>query len=173
MKDIKAHFYKNLYVADSQISGQGLFVDEDIMAGDAILSFGGTFALVYDRSSGKYIESTFTGVTDTIMICEEADSEKDLSDYINHSCNPNVGMYDCLTLIAIRNIKKGEELLCDYSFWEADENWILECECNCRSELCRKRITGRDWRKIHSTDKSFLYFAPFIQRRILKREGKT
>lgn len=139
MRDIKTHFYKKLYIAESQIGGRGLFADEDIMANDTILSFGGTFALVSERLSGKYLESTFTGVTDTIMICEEVNSDRDLSDYINHSCNPNIGMYDCLTLIAIHNIKKGEELLCDYSFWEADENWFLECECNCGSEICRKK----------------------------------
>lgn len=173
MKDINARFYKKLYIGCSNISGNGLFAGEDIKAGDTILSFGGTLALVSERDSGKYLESTFAGIADGIMICEDVDSEKDCSDYINHSCEPNIGMDDCLTIVAICDILKDEELVCDYSFWEADENWKMNEICNCGSQRCRKIISGSDWKKIQSGDSSFKYYAPFLQRRILDHENKS
>ena len=173
MRDIKAHFYKKLYVSSSGISGEGLFAGEFIKANEIILSFGGILASVKDRSSGKYLESSFSGIAEGIMICEECDGQKDYSDYINHSCTPNIGMDDCLTIIAIRDIEKGEELVCDYAFWEADENWKLKCDCNCGSEKCRKIITGRDWRKVKQSDPYFPFFSPFLQRRIIEYEKES
>ncbi|MBI2730282.1 MAG: SET domain-containing protein-lysine N-methyltransferase [Sphingobacteriales bacterium] len=56
--------------------------------------------------------------------------------YINHSCNPNVYMrraYRKVEYYALRNIKKGEELTCDYG--ETHHEGTLPCKCgakNCR-----------------------------------------
>lgn len=167
MNDIKAKFYKALTIDKSNIGGYGLFAGEKIVKGEYVLSFGGVLAPISERQSDKYIPSTFAGITDLIMICEGNDSEKDYSDYINHSCSPNIGMDDCLTMVAIRDIEAGEELTCDYAFWEADENWVLRCDCNCGSPECRMHITGRDWRLFTVNSPSFMYFSPFIRRRIL------
>jgi hypothetical protein len=56
---------------------------------------------------------------------------------INHSCEPNCGMKGLFTLVAMRDIKKGEELLWDYDMSE-DSDWRMECECGTPS--CRKVI---------------------------------
>lgn len=173
MKDIDARYFKKLYVNTSNISGQGLFAGEKISKGDCILSFGGTLALQADRYSGKYMSSTFVGISETVMLCEMSDAEKDFSDYINHSCNPNVGMLDCLTIMAIKDINENEEIVCDYAFWEADEKWLLKRSCNCGSINCRKSISGKDWEKIKPEDDSFDFFSPFIKRRIIKNAEKS
>ena len=136
------------------------------------MTFGGMLARVEDRFSGKYLSSTFSGVSEGIMICEDKSSKKDYSDYLNHSCDPNVGMDDCLTVVATRDIQPGEELTIDYAFFEADETWRLKTDCNCGATNCRKTITGADWRKASSKDRLFSYYAPFIKRRILKQEQK-
>lgn len=170
--DIKFRYYKQLYVADSKISGKGLFTYELIRAGETVLSFGGILANNSDRYSGAYLQSTFSGITDRIMICENAYSEKDFSDYLNHSCNPNLGMDDCITMIAIRDILPNEELTYDYSFCEADENWKLKTVCNCGNGNCRGTITGRDWRMVRSSDRLFAFYSPFIKRRILEHEER-
>ncbi len=170
MNDIKVRNYKDLYISSSNIQGKGLFTNETIKSGEVILSFGGVLALLSERYSGKYMNSSFAGLTDEIIICELKESHLDLSDYINHSCSPNIGMDDCLTIVAIKDIKKGSELLCDYSFWEADSEWSLNCECNCGSPNCRKKITGEDWKNIKSSSRNFKFCSPFIQRRILYYE---
>lgn len=167
INDITAHFYKKLYIDNSVISGKGLFTSERIQKGERILSFGGILALQSDRGNPHFIPSTYAGLTENIIICESTESEKDYSDYINHSCEPNIGMEDCLTIIAINDIAIGEELLCDYSFWEADEKWVLKQPCNCGKNKCRKRITGMDWKRIPPNDPSFNYYSPFLQRKIV------
>lgn len=57
----------------------------------------------------------------------------------NHSCNPNT-VCDGLNVIALRNIKKGEELTLDYAVFldEHMESFV----CRCGTENCRGLITG-------------------------------
>jgi hypothetical protein len=58
----------------------------------------------------------------------------------NHSCQPNTA-YDGLNVIALRNIKKGEELTLDYASMLDDEN-MEPFECRCGSRKCRGLVTG-------------------------------
>ena len=55
-------------------------------------------------------------------------------------------MGDAVTLVARRGIAPGEELTLDYALFEEDEDFTMPWECICGSPICRKRITGRDWR---------------------------
>jgi SET domain-containing protein len=57
--------------------------------------------------------------------------------YINHSCEPNCGISGLFTLVAMRDIQAGEELLWDYDMTE-DSDWRMECKCGIPS--CRKII---------------------------------
>lgn len=172
IQDLKFRCFKRLYIGKSNIDGKGLFAGELIKSGEIILSFGGILAENSERYSGRFLESTFSGISERIMICESADSNKDYSDFLNHSCDPNVGMDDCITMIAIRDVLQDEELTFDYSFCEADENWSMRTICNCEKPCCRQIITGSDWKKVSSLDRNFQYYSPFIKRRILRYEGK-
>ena len=141
-----------------------------IKKGEIVLIFGGNLLLTSERYSGDYLRSTCIGVSENISLGELQQSKKELSDYINHSCNPNVGLEDAITLIAIRDISAGEEILCDYAFWESNNDWKMKHECICGNPNCRKLITGKDWMMVKSTDEYYKYYAPFIKRRILKNE---
>ena len=57
---------------------------------------------------------------------------------VNHSCNPNAGIIGSETLIAIRNIKKGEEITFDYSTTMYNDPATLRCSCGSRQ--CRDII---------------------------------
>lgn len=65
-----------------------------------------------------------------------------IGDFQNHSCEPNakvVKREQRLFVVAIEPIKKGEEVLIDYStIIGADDVW--EMTCNCGSPLCRHLI---------------------------------
>lgn len=172
MNDINTRLYSKVSVKESNISGEGLFADEDIKQGQIILSFGGILCLQEDRYSDKVLRSTCVGVTENINLCELASNNKDISDYINHSCSPNAGMLDSITIVAIKPIKKEEEILCDYAFWEGNIEWVMKHNCNCKSSNCRTVIDGKYWQQIKSTDEMFKYFSPFIKRRILNH-GKN
>lgn len=64
-----------------------------------------------------------------------------LDDLVNHSCNPNTGLWQIegtTYLIAIRPIAETEELSFDYSTSMVDEPWGMECCCG--DSICRKGI---------------------------------
>lgn len=66
-----------------------------------------------------------------------------VDDYINHSCSPNSGLKfanNSIVLIAIRDIKIGEEISWDYSTTMIGLEWSMHCEC--KSSNCRKKIAG-------------------------------
>lgn len=58
----------------------------------------------------------------------------------NHSCEPNTG-YDGLNVIALRQIRPGEELTLDYASF-LDEH-MEPFQCNCGLAGCRGLITGK------------------------------
>ena len=55
--------------------------------------------------------------------------------FLNHSCDPNVGVKGVSTLFAIKNIHKGDEITFDYST-TIDESFL----CKCGSQNCRRVI---------------------------------
>lgn len=172
IKDIKDKYFKKVCLKQSAISGIGLFANENIERGQIILIFGGSLSRKQDRYTGKFLRSTCIGITEEFILGESDQSRKELSDYINHSCNPNAGLEDAITLVAIRDIKEGDEILCDYVMWEDNEEWLMKNYCQCGSKNCRHTISGNDWKKIKSTDKIFNFCSPFIRRRVLTNEEK-
>lgn len=68
--------------------------------------------------------------------------EGGISDYANHSCDPNSGIVKDargLKLVAIRPIAAGEEITHDYStLLGADDVWTMRC--NCGAAGCRRVV---------------------------------
>lgn len=85
---------------------------------------------------------------------------------VNHSCDPNMWMYDACTLVAKRDIKQNEELTADYALWETNENSISKWDCRCGSPLCRGRVTGKDWRDSRLQERYRGHFSPLLNKRI-------
>ncbi len=71
----------------------------------------------------------------------------------NHSCNPNT-KYNGLNVIALRDIKKGEELTLDYTTFLNNE--MESFLCNCGAENCRKIIQGSQQTSINHYKKNQL-----------------
>ena len=85
-------------------------------------------------------------------------------DYVNHSCEPNSGLSGQITLVAMRDIKPGEEISYDYA--TSDGSSYDEFQCGCGSDRCRGRISGNDWRRPELWERYTGYFSPYLQRRI-------
>ncbi len=165
-RDLAPWFAEGLTVLDSPIHGRGLFVTREIAAGELILRLGGNLLHLAGRRAPGVIPSTAVPLSEEIILAEPADGEKDFSDYLNHSCDPNIGFLDAISLVAIRNISAGEEIVIDYAFWEADGEWRLKQICNCGSSRCRKRVDGLDWKSVRPDEAKFRFFSPFLRRRI-------
>ncbi|RYF51006.1 MAG: SET domain-containing protein-lysine N-methyltransferase [Cytophagaceae bacterium] len=64
--------------------------------------------------------------------------------YGNHSCDPNLWHEDATTIVARRPISAGEELTLDYATHTISPKWSMPCHCG--SPLCRKLVSGNDWK---------------------------
>lgn len=60
----------------------------------------------------------------------------------NHSCTPNSVIFK-RKMIALRDIRAGEEVTYDYGLTEVDHSFQIWCQCN--SETCRKLVTNKDF----------------------------
>jgi hypothetical protein len=66
------------------------------------------------------------------------------SNFIDHSCDPNVGLDVEDNWIALRNIDKDEVLNIDYGTLLFNPEHRFDCLC--RSTKCRGRISPNDWK---------------------------
>lgn len=172
IRDIEPWFAAGLLVRPSPIHGSGLYTTRRFSSGRTILRLGGCLFPLRDRCSSFVMPSTTTPLSDQIILAEPAGGERDLSDYLNHSCDPNLAFRDAISIIAMRDIDPDEELLIDYAFWECDPAWQLRGPCNCSSRPCRKKVTGKDWEAVDLAHARLVYFSPFLRRRILRRANQ-
>ena len=81
--------------------------------------------------------------------------------YINHSCEPNAYFKHINSfrenVVAIRPIKKEEEIVCDYTIDSADD-WRMKCQCG--SKECRKVVSGLFSKLPKNMQKKYLPYAP-------------
>lgn len=136
-----------IFVEHSDISGQGIFSDKPLKKGEIIGTVIGPVVPDNKESYKKYGDYLHP------INYDEAIVNINFTRFTNHSCNPNCGLKDAVTLVAIRDIETGEELTIDYDTLEYD--W--EMECNCGSENCRGKIRGYK----HLKEKK-PYVAPYL-----------
>ncbi|NNN20116.1 MAG: SET domain-containing protein-lysine N-methyltransferase [Acidimicrobiaceae bacterium] len=170
--DIEAWFSEGLEVRQSPIHGYGLYATIPFRAGHRILRLGGYLFHISERRANGVMPSTTTPLSEEVILAELATGCKDYSDHINHSCDPNIGFTDAISIVTIRDVGAGEELVTDYAFWECDAAWRLRIPCNCNTPVCRRNITGEDWKAFRAADPLYRYFSPFLRRRILTAKGK-
>lgn len=162
---LKTYISSKTVVKQSAKGGKGFFAQEDILKGEILAIKNGHIvksdeALKLDKEIGDFSLQ----ISDEFYICPRTKEEiEDIVIFINHSCNPNVGMDGQISYIAMRNIEAGEELCLDYAMAITSD---YELNCNCGSVNCRKRITGDDWKKEEIQKRYDKYFAWFIYKKI-------
>ncbi len=92
-----------------------------------------------------------------------ANEVDDMTVFINHSCDPNVGFRGQVVYVAMRDIRSGEELCHDYSMERSDD---YQLDCHCGSALCRGRISGDDWKLAELQARYGDYFSVYLANRI-------
>ena len=127
-----------LIVNQSKIGGKGSFAPNNIKAGSKILTFRGE--VVTQEEINRRIDRGEERVDNPLQIDDRLFLDlNDNSLYINHSCDPNCSVSGQADLVAIRNIKKGEELTFDYSATVGKNiDWLMDCHCG--AENCRRKI---------------------------------
>lgn len=155
-------------VRESEIAGKGLFAIEDIKKDELIsIKTGNIVTLEKLKTLDPICLDYFFQIRDGLFISPLTKEEAlAFALHINHSCDPNVGSDGDIALIAMKDIKSGEELTYDYAM---DTVWPdFKMECSCGSPHCRKLITGNDWKLPALQERYGNYFSYYI----LKKLGK-
>ncbi|MDQ8201616.1 SET domain-containing protein-lysine N-methyltransferase [Pelagicoccus sp. SDUM812003] len=154
--------------ASSSIHNQGLFAAKRIPKDEYIIQYLGERITKKEsnrRGVDQHDKSQAEGVGSVYIF--EIDDKHDIDGNFdwniarlaNHSCDPNCEAQDVegeIWLVALRTIKKGEELTFDYGY--ALEHW-RDHPCRCGSKNCVGYIVRRDdWGKL---------------KKVLKKEKKT
>jgi uncharacterized protein len=124
------------YIADSRL-GFGVFALRPIKAGETVMTLTGT-PITYEQSVAMGKEESFslqTGKKEYIHLDVPGR-------FINHSCEPNCGLRPNLELIALKDIKKDEQIFYDYSTTMLERHWVMRCDC--RSSKCRYVVQDFD-----------------------------
>ncbi len=122
----------SVVIRESKIQGKGVFANINFKKVDVVMKWDASMILTLKEArripkryrkylvfyKGKFIVS--------------APPEK----YLNHSCSPNTKEGN-LCDIAIRNIRKGEEITTDYSI-NSEHHYKMKCAC--KSRMCRKIV---------------------------------
>jgi SET domain-containing protein len=80
--------------------------------------------------------------------------------FLNHSCEPNVGIRGQILFVAMRAIRRGEELTIDYAMFGGDPKPM---RCACGAAACRGVITPADWRRKDLQRKYRGYFSAYLR----------
>lgn len=88
----------------------------------------------------------------------------DPADFFNHSCNPNAGLRGQIVLVAMREIKQGEQICFDYAMTDGTD--YDEFVCQCGASNCRHHVRGSDWENPKLWERYAGYFSTYLQKRI-------
>jgi uncharacterized protein len=148
-------------VKKSPIHGLGLFATKPIKKDEIVMILGGkilTDLEVEDKvNKGERYDGIALGTNLNLSI-EPRDWP---GIHGNHSCNPNLWMKEAVTITARHDIGLDEELTTDYAVYTIHPKWSMKC--NCGSNLCRKLITGHDWRLPELQERYRGHLSPIVE----------
>jgi SET domain-containing protein len=156
---IKSYISPKIVIYKSEIHGSGMFAKNNIRKGEIVFIKGGYILTKEELFSTEKIGSYLPIDDDYFIGSRNKDEEDGIKLFVNHSCKPNCGLRGEITFVAMRDVRKGEELTCDYAMIDDDD---YEFACHCGSEHCRKKITGFDWKIKYLQRKYSGYFARYL-----------
>jgi SET domain-containing protein len=162
---MKTYRSAKIEIRDDTLAGQGVVAIADIAKDEVVAIKAGNIITRDELASATATAGDMAlQIEDDFYIAPRTTDEiYDMSVYINHSCNPNVGFRGQVVYVAMRDIKVGEELCHDYSM-ERSDGYSLDCHCG--SPLCRGKVTGQDWRLPELQKRYENYFSIYLQRKI-------
>lgn len=149
---------KHIYHSKSGVHGTGVMAGEDIKRGDIIQQIKGEAKFFVPKNKTDSLSyPNWVGIGKNQWIDPSYPNQ-----YLNHSCNPNTGIKGKVTMVALKDIKEGEEITIDYSIIEGDDMW--EMECNCGEKNCRKIIRSVQFLPEEQYKKYLPFIPPYFQR---------
>jgi len=146
--------------------GWGLFAKEEIKK-DEIVGIKAGHILKKEEFDARGGFDSKTGqatmqIADNFFLGPKKEEEiKDIMMWVNHSCNPNLGFLGNVIVVAVRDIKKDEELASDYAMNINYPEFKMACSCGARE--CRKMISSTDWQNGELQKKYGKYFSSYLK----------
>lgn len=145
------------------VDGCGVFAREQMQKGELICFWGGRVVAADELDPAiSHFNQRVLQIDEGLYL--ETPEPLEPADCFNHSCEPNLGFTGQIGLIAMREIKAGEELCFDYAM--CDGSPYDEFDCTCGTKNCRRRVSGNDWKNPALWEKYNGYFSPYLARRI-------
>ena len=123
---------KKYRIEKSKTHGKGIFLERAIKKDEVIFRFTGTSI---KNKLDWYHGSNWLQVGYLEWIIPSPGS---VGNYLNHSCDPTAGIKGRNTIVAMRPLKKDEEVTIDYALSEMYPLWHMRCTC--KSKNCRKVV---------------------------------
>ncbi|MFA6586285.1 MAG: SET domain-containing protein [Candidatus Paceibacterota bacterium] len=153
--------------------GFGIFATKNIKKGERVIVFGGyVMNNKQFNSLNEKLKSYPFQIDDDLYFGLSNISEVEEADYLNHSCDANCGFNGEITIVAMRDIKKGEEITIDYAMCISSKDVIPLVgdtdivKCTCGSKFCRKLITPNDWKRKDLQKRYKGFFEPFLEKKL-------
>ena len=127
-----AEIMADVIVQKSKLHGKGVFADRNFRKGSTIIRWDTSIALMDCDARKIPLKNRKYLVRSNGLYILTQSPEK----YLNHSCMPNT-MEKNHCDIALRYIRKGEELTTDYSI---DAPPHIKMKCKCKSSNCKRVI---------------------------------
>ncbi|MDH3760455.1 MAG: SET domain-containing protein-lysine N-methyltransferase [Gammaproteobacteria bacterium] len=159
---MKTYRSPKIEVRSDTLSGRGVVAIADI-ARDEIVAIKAGNIITRDELEQATAEAGDMAlqIEDEFYLAPQSPDEvEDMSVFINHSCDPNVGFRGQVVYVAMRDIGAGEELCHDYSM-ERSDAYTLDCHCG--SPLCRGKVSGQDWKLPELQARYGDYFSIYIR----------
>jgi SET domain-containing protein len=153
-------------VLESKIHGRGLFAKANIAKGEIVAVKGGQIVgpKTLRREITPRLGPVEIQIDEDLFIAPVTADERELSMlYLNHSCDPNIGLRGQITFVAVRDIRAGEELTHDWAMTDDDDYSV---ECHCGASTCRKTLTGKDWQRPELQKKYAGFFSAYLANKI-------
>ncbi len=149
----------------SAIEGRGLFAVEEMSAGEIVAIKGGHIVDSRMRAEhAQVVGNSEIKIADEFHIAAMTPNEyEDVMLFLNHSCEPNVGVAGNIIFVAMRDIAAGEELTMDYAMFDDDNSRMT---CHCGLPACRGTVTGQDWRRPELQARYGPYFSWYLQQKM-------
>jgi hypothetical protein len=159
-------------IRGSSIVGRGLFANTTIARGEIVCVKGGHLLTKAEFAHYKTVANEADlQIADDLFLAPVTETEfEDVMMFLNHSCEPNVGIQGQIVFVAMRDIAEGEELTLDYATIDHDAEPMA---CRCGAEGCRRLITGQDWQKPELQQKYGSYFAWYLLEKIRAEPGAS
>jgi len=161
----------NLEKRYSDTHGWGIFAKADIRKDKRLAIFGGKIMLIDEMYQIPENMQGYTMQIEERFVLGPASTIPEDTDFFNHSCDPNSGFKGQIFLVAMRDIKAGEEITFDYGMTVSESvgsDMIFKMDCACGSSYCRKTITEQDWMLPGLQVRYKGYFSQYIQDKIEK-----